>query len=238
MSTPEIAVLITGDPVPQTRASRGGFFELIVGAAATGLARFVACDVRNGERLPPLDGASGVIVTGSPASVTDELPWMLSTGAELARLVSAGVPTLGICFGHQLLGRALGGRVGLNPRGREMGTVDLDVLESDPVVGSRGRHAVNATHVDSVIELPPGARVLATTAQEPHAAVRFSERSWGVQFHPEVDGQVLRHYLSARRELLASEGFDFESTERAAADTPAGAAVIEQFVREALRIRR
>jgi GMP synthase (glutamine-hydrolysing) len=226
-----IVVLVTGDPVPETLTSRGGFFELIRQAApaSRGL-DWVARDARRPGPSPALTDALAVIVTGSPASVTERADWMIEGGRQLCEAVLAGTPVLGICFGHQWLGDALGGRVELNPRGREMGTVVLNVTESDAVVGGAGEVCVNATHVDSVVALPPGARVIGSTAQDPHAAVRFGPRAWGVQFHPEIDKEVMRHYLAARRDVLSEEGFDVARAERDASNTPDGAAVVDRFV--------
>lgn len=235
VSPASIVVLVTGDPVPETRARRGSFAELIRQSAPSfGTLRWVAHDVRQPDILPELTRSAAVFITGSALSVTDELPWKEPVSQALRALVSAEVPVLGICFGHQLLGHALGGRVSLNPRGREMGTVPLSILEDDEVLGARGRIIVNSTHLDSVVELPPGARVLGHTPQEPHAAVRFGRRAWGVQFHPELDAEVMRHYFAARRPTLLAEGFDVEASERAVVDAPEGAGVIDRFLRVAL----
>jgi len=140
------------------------------------------------------------------------------------------VPVLGICFGHQLLAHALGGRVSTNPNGREMGSTRLTLLGNDELLGAGGSFWVNNTHVDSVVELPPGARVLGHTAREPHAAVRFGPSAWGVQFHPEIDAEVLRDYFAARRSTLLAEGFDIEAAERALVDAPDAARLIGRFL--------
>jgi len=225
-------VLVTGEPVPEASARRGDFADLIRQAApAFGTLRWEAYDVRTLEVLPDLAGALAVIVTGSALSVTEALPWKEKVSACLRELVRTEVPLLGICFGHQLLGHALGGRVSVNPNGREMGTVRLERLEDDDVCGARGSVLVNTTHLDSVVTLPPGARVLGRTRQEPHAAVRFGPSAWGVQFHPELDAEVMRCYFRARRSLLQAEGVDAEAGERAVLDAPEGAGVVERFLR-------
>jgi GMP synthase (glutamine-hydrolysing) len=230
--TGAIAVLVTGDPVPAAREQRGGFAELIRQAApAFGTRPWLELDVRQLDVLPELSDALGVIITGSALSVTEPLPWKERVSASLRQLVSDGVPVLGICFGHQLLGHALGGRVSANPNGREMGTVPLSVIEDDEVLGGRGSFLANSTHLDSVVELPPGARVLAHTPQEPYAALRFGPRVWGVQFHPEIDAQVMRHYFEARRTTLLAEGFDLGASEGAVRDAPEAAKVIDRFLR-------
>ena len=241
MKAPFIAVLVTGDPVAAARELRGGFLELIR-AAAPGFAQatWLAHDVRVLDVLPDLTDALAVIITGSPFSVTEPQPWMARAGERLVELVRREIPTLGICFGHQLLGHALGGRVALNPRGREMGTVVYTAEAPDPVLGAAGSWIVNSTHVDSVVELPPGARVLGATALEPYAAVRFGPAAWGVQFHPEIDGAVMRHYIEARRPALLAESIDVARLEQGVADAPAAAALIERFllVAQEHRLRR
>ena len=224
-------MLVTGEPVPQARARRGAFADLIRQAAPTfGTLRWESHDVRSRTVLPDLTEAVAVIVTGSALSVTEALPWKDEVSACLRQLVHAEVPLLGICFGHQLLGHALGGRVDVNPNGREMGTVALERVEDDAVCGARGSVQVNTTHVDSVVTLPPGARVLGRTRQEPHAAVRFGPTAWGVQYHPELDAEVMRCYFDARRAVLSAEGMDVAAAERAVRDAPEGALVIQRFL--------
>lgn len=235
MAKSSIVVLVAGDPVPQTLVSRGGFFELIRAAAPDfEAASWRARDLRELDVIPELTDASAVIVTGSPASVTEGLPWMERAAEHLRGLVARGVPVLGICFGHQLLGQALGGAVAPNPSGREMGTVAQTAWRSDRVLGEAGTQRVNTTHVDSIVRLPPGAETLASTALERHSAVRFGQHAFGVQYHPEIDGAVMRQYLEARRATLLAEGFDFEAAARAADDAPQGAAVIGRFLGLAL----
>jgi GMP synthase (glutamine-hydrolysing) len=155
---------------------------------------------------------------------------MLDTEAYLREAVGRGVPVFGICFGHQLLAQALGGRVEKNPLGREIGTVELARIGADPLLaGGEEPYWVNMTHVDTVIDLPADARVLARTALDRHAAVRFADSVWGVQFHPEIDRGVLREYVNARRAPLLSEGLDPEAILGRARDTPAGASVLQRF---------
>jgi GMP synthase (glutamine-hydrolysing) len=167
--------------------------------------------------------------------VTDREPWTLRGEELLRRLVAARVPVLGICYGHQMLGQALGGLVEKNPHGREIGTVKVEQLESDPILGALPlhegrRYPINATHVDAVTRLPPGARLLAKTTLDPNSAVRFGEHTWGVQFHPEFDSEVMRAYIETRRELLLAENLDPEQLLGAIEETPAGPTMLQQFL--------
>jgi GMP synthase (glutamine-hydrolysing) len=225
-----IAVAITGDPVETVHRTRGGWAKIVrLSIGELWPHDYLTVDARQGE-LPRLDSVSALIVTGSASSVTSREPWILHTEAYLAGAVRERVPVLGICFGHQLLGQALGGQVRPNPRGREIGTVLFERVTDDPLFGDERAFAVNMTHVDTVLELPHGARVLGRTELEPHAAVRFGERAWGVQFHPEIDGEIMKRYVEARRELIDAEGLDGQAILEAVVDAPSGASVLQRFI--------
>lgn len=239
MASKPLLILVTGDPVLPTQERAGGFAQLVRGGLAGAWhAGFVAHDARIEAALPAASQFAGVIVTGSASSVTERAPWMLRTEEYLANAVIAAHPVLGICFGHQLLGQALGGRVERNPRGREMGTVALDIVADDPLLDRSIEPALaHATHVDSVTVLPKQAQVLATTALEPHAALRFGERAWGVQFHPEFDEQVMTEYIETRSQILAGEGRDPAAMLQGISAAAAGAGVLRRFVAHGLGSR-
>lgn len=227
-------VLVTGDPTPLVHGMRGDFTQLISDALGdVGGGRLVAIDVRAAAPALPPD-AAGIIVTGSSSHLAERAPWMLATEAVLREAVAKRIPTLGICFGHQLLGEALGGTCVRNPRGREIGTLPLQRLEpaaGDPLFGEVPHvFEANVTHLDTVATLPPGATILARSALENHQAVRFGEVCWGVQFHPEIDRQVMCGYLESRRAVLLAEGRDVDAMIAAAGETPLARGVLRRFV--------
>lgn len=236
MSDRPLCILVTGDPVARTQERVGGFARLVrAGLAPMWEGGVVELDARGAAELPPSERFAGLIVTGSASSVTERAPWMLRAEAYLARAVALEHPVLGICFGHQLLAQALGGLVERNPRGREMGTVELSLVEEDPLLDTSVIPALaHATHVDSVTVLPERARVLAESELEPHAALRFGPRAWGVQFHPEFDAQVMREYIETRREVLSEEGRDPERMLAGVRAAQAGSSVLQRFVAHAL----
>jgi GMP synthase (glutamine-hydrolysing) len=228
-----LVVLVAGDPIEPVRAVRGGFVEIIRSALGDAWPHeLVGVDLRDESPLPDPEAVSGFVITGSSASVMERAAWMLRAEEYLRVVVRARRPVFGICFGHQVLAQALGGNVNKNRHGREIGTVAVELVQSDVLFG--GLHApfaANATHVDTVDVLPPGAVVVARTALEPHAALRFSDTAWGVQFHPEMDGDVVKGYISLRRDLLKREGLDPTTLLANAADTPESTTLLHRFAR-------
>ena len=179
--TAPFLILETGQPVASMRRHRG-FPHWIRVAAGLGAAEATVIDVERGDALPGAAAFTnaGVIVTGSGAMVTDRLPWSDRTAAWLADAARAGTPVLGICYGHQLLAHALGGEVGDNPAGREMGTIELETAPeagADPLfAGLPARFPAQATHLQSVLRMPEGATLLARSAGDACHAFRSSRQ--------------------------------------------------------------
>jgi len=232
-----LLVVKTGTTLPELRERRGDYEQWFEEGLALERVPLEVVDVYQGDALPQPDRVAGIVITGSSAMVSDREPWSERAAAWLPSAVSADVPILGVCYGHQLLAHALGGEVGANPRGREIGTVEVDLSASagDPLLGGIGpRCLFNATHVESVLRLPPRSIRLASNAADPNHAFALAgtpRRVWGVQFHPEFDDDVIRAYLHARRPLLAEEGLDTDALLAETRATPAGAAVLGRFAR-------
>jgi GMP synthase (glutamine-hydrolysing) len=181
-------------------------------------------ELHAGEKPPDVSAFDGAIMTGSPLSVTQPLDWMHEAAEWLVR---AEKPVLGVCFGHQLLAWRHGGRVMRNPLGRELGTVTVELTDegrASPLFsGVEVRFEVQATHEDVVAEVPPSVRVLAKNAFGLQA-LQFSDRCFGVQFHPEMDAASIRY-------CIASKDTRPEDREKAEArETPWGERVLRQFV--------
>jgi len=228
-----VLIVKMGGTLPELRAQRGDYEAWI--AAGMGLApRDVdVVEVANGASLPDPEAPAGVVVTGSSAMVSHREPWSELTGEWLVRAVERGTPVLGICYGHQLLAHALGGEVGRNPRGREIGTVEVRSLATarrDPLLGIWGAAApAHVTHVESVLALPDGAVRLAESDLDPVQAFAVGERAWGVQFHPEFDADTVRAYLVARTEKVRVEGLDPDALLAEIRETPDAARILPRF---------
>ena len=234
-------ILETGQPVASMRR-HGGFPHWIRVAAGLRADDAVAVDVERGQPLPSREGFAGVLVTGSGAMVTDRHGWSEASAGWLRDAAGAGLPVLGICYGHQLLAHALGGTVADNPRGREMGTISLELhpaAADDPLfTGLPATFPAQATHLQSVLALPDGAVPLAASALDDVHAFRWGRAAWGVQFHPEFSTTHMHGYLRARRDALAREGRDPRAIAAGVTATPHARRVLRRFVRHARTLAR
>ncbi|WP_144905000.1 type 1 glutamine amidotransferase [Halobellus captivus] len=140
---------------------------------------------------PPADfDFDAVVVTGSSSSVYWDREWIRPLVAYVADADERGLPILGVCYGHQVLATALGGRV--EDMGRyEIGYREITKVADDELLGGvPDTFTAFTTHSDAVTELPPDATLLAENDYGVHAFRRGV--AWGVQFHPEYDPETAR----------------------------------------------
>jgi len=237
---PRFLILETGRPLPDLRR-HGDFTHWIRTAAGLPRGQVEVSRVLEGATPPAAHAFAAVIVTGSRAMVTDREPWSERATDWLREAAQHDVPMLGICYGHQLLAHALGGRVDWNPRGREMGTVAIELQDSarhDPLFENvPTRFHAQTTHLQSVTAPPPGAAVLARSALDDCHAFRWGRSAWGLQFHPEFSTAHMRGYITARREALHREGRCHVRMLESVRPAPVARSLLRRFVRHALAQR-
>ena len=203
--------------------------------AGLGIDDFKIVEVCKHQPLPDLSDISGVVITGSPFMVSERADWSEKTADWLKNAVDKGVPVLGICYGHQLLAHALGGEVGINPNGRQIGTVNAHMLKGavdDPLLGDLPTdYPVQTSHSESVLKLPPNAKSLATSERDHNFVIRFADNAWGVQYHPEFSAPVMREYLTRRAEAIRDEGQNPEALRSSVTDTETSRSVLRKFAK-------
>jgi GMP synthase (glutamine-hydrolysing) len=198
-----------------------------------GVADFLQVDVFRQETLPTPGNVAGVVVTGSAAMVSEKEDWSERTAAWLETAVKTGIPVLGVCYGHQLLAHALGGRVGRNPRGRQIGTVQAQLTadgKDDSLLGHLSEtFAAQTSHLESVLELPPESTRLAISPRDDNFAIRFAKNAWGIQFHPEFSEPVMLEYIRHRADAIRGEGQDPDHLLAQVIDTPQARSTLPRF---------
>jgi GMP synthase (glutamine-hydrolysing) len=224
-----IAIVLCGRTVPQVR-ERHGDFDLWLSRALGAPCTVVAADLA--DELPLSTELSGAVLSGSPAMVTDREPWSMAL-EDWCRRAHGSLPLLGVCYGHQLLAQALGGRVAHNPRGTEVGAHDVEVTDAagaDHLFAGLGPTLpVFESHSQSVLVPPDGAVVLARNDHDEHQALRLGPTTWGVQFHPEFDAPITAGYLEARRATYAEQGLDVDRLLRSLVDDRTSRVLLERF---------
>jgi GMP synthase (glutamine-hydrolysing) len=246
MTRRPLLIYLAGAP-PEPVASVHGDFARWFRALADNLP--VELEVRDGpagQRPPPARELAGIVITGSPASLTAPEPWMEEAIALVRSGAEAGTPVLGVCFGHQVIGAAFGAEVVRNPAGWEMGTHDVELTpagRADPLFrGLPACFAVNFSHQDAVapqsVSQGNGLEILARNPRAEVQALAAGDAVRGVQFHPEFSGDITRAYVQVRGEALRADaearGAPDEVPERLLErirDTPNGRLVFEQFVK-------
>ncbi|SDJ38422.1 type 1 glutamine amidotransferase [Natronorubrum texcoconense] len=170
--------------------------------------------------LPETFAFDACVVTGSSASVYWDEPWIGALKEWVGEAVDAGLPFLGVCYGHQLLADVLGGRVeGMGEYEIGYRTVEQDG-SNRLLTAVDERFTVFTTHSDRVAEAPPGATVFARNEYGIHGFQR--DRVFGVQFHPEYDTTTAKRVTEGKEGELETErieavleGIDAETYEAA-----------------------
>jgi GMP synthase (glutamine-hydrolysing) len=226
----------TGGTIPEIVPVHGDFEDWFkLGLAAEPM---LQADVFRGDCLPHHSEVSAAVITGSIAMVSHREDWSEQTAQWLLDALGASLPVLGVCYGHQLLAHALGGTVGTNPRGREIGTVEVSMrpgVNNDLLFGGYPEtFFAQTSHLESVIELPASAQRLGSSELDENLIARFSETAWGVQYHPEFSADVTREYIRIRSQAIEEEGINSAALRSAVRDTDQAASILPTFARHFL----
>ena len=173
------------------------------------------------------------MITGSAAMVTERAAWSERTAGWIRDAMDIELPLFGVCYGHQLMAHALGGRVDYLPGGREIGTQSIELTlaaATDPLALPASFRA-HTTHEQSVLEPPAGSTVLARSTRDPHQLLRYGPHAISTQFHPEFNAEVMRAYIQRKHAHMRGEGADPQQIFSAVAATPIARRLLRQFSR-------
>ncbi|WP_140984985.1 type 1 glutamine amidotransferase [Asticcacaulis tiandongensis] len=207
-----IAILETGVPPNGLDEAHGSYADMFIEGLAGPGRQFRVFKTLEGE-LPP-EGAplDGVVITGSPAGVYEDDPW-ISDLIEWLKALDPSVPVAGICFGHQIMAQAWGGHVEKSDKGWGVGLHDYQVCDLNTWQALTGKDEaqirVAVSHQDQVVKKPETAEVLATSDFTPNAALRYTDRkAISFQCHPEFSAAYARDLWEGRRHKIGDKLID------------------------------
>lgn len=194
----KLGILKTGAP-PKDASGFGGYpdmFRRLLGEDAYDYAVF---DVEAGGLPASPTAAEAWLVTGSSAGVYDPLPWIEAL-KDFLRAARGQAPLVGVCFGHQVMAEAFGGRVIKSPKGWGVGEQTYRVLRREPWMDGAGEIRLPGSHQDQVVEAPPGAEVIAASDFTPFGALAYRDQpAISIQLHPEFEPAYAIALIEARR---------------------------------------
>ena len=229
----KLLIIKTGDTFPEIKTVDGDFEDMFVSSLEGINVDITVYDARDQLPLPELNDYSAVIITGSHSMVTDCEPWSERLLPYIKEMLATNTPTLGVCYGHQLIAKALGGEIDFHPEGPQAGSTEItltDAGKADRLLGeSPETFKVNAGNSQRISKLPNEAIVLAGNDFEPHQAVKFGEAMWGLQFHPEFNRSVTCAYIDRTAEVLTKHRRDAESIKASCINTRESKDILRNF---------
>ncbi|WP_170788881.1 type 1 glutamine amidotransferase [Ruegeria lacuscaerulensis] len=224
----KIGILVTGHPPDELYGEFGtydGMFRALLGGNGF---TFETYNVVDGEFPASTDAAEGWVITGSRHGAYEDHAWIPPLENLIRAIRDKGQPLIGVCFGHQIIAQALGGKVEKFTGGWAVGRTDYD-LDGQTVT-------LNAWHQDQVVALPDGARVTGTNDFCRNAMVAYGDTIWTVQAHPEYGDRFIQGLIETRGKGLVPDELMQAATDRLPAndDNPK----IGQFMAEFLKKER
>ncbi len=241
----KIIILQTGQSIKQARKKYGDFDELFIKGLGIASSQTKVIHVYNNENFPNYEEIAGIIITGSPAMVTEGHSWCQKTQQWLKQFVNSSLPILGVCYGHQLLAKVLGGSVQWNSNGREIGQVEVlltedaynDKLFADLVNCSNSPIKLQATHQQAVTYLPEKVKILGQTQLDAHHCFCYNNHIWGMQFHPEFTPEIIKDYIKLRYDEVKKEGLNPDQLIAEVEDVNNGATLLQKFAEMCFQYR-
>lgn len=202
----KIGILETGRPPGDLAATYGDYPAMFRALLGPGF-DYVTYDVEHGQLPKSVDECDAYVVTGSPAGVYDGLPWIAPLDQFLAA-ARGRVRLVGICFGHQVMAEAFGGKVTKSDKGWGVGQHTYTITAEQPWMDGAASITIPVSHQDQVVEPPPGATVTAASDFTPYAGLAYGEEAISFQGHPEFARPYAEALVHLRRQRLGEQVAD------------------------------
>ena len=197
----KIGVLITGhvrEELVEAYGEYGSFFELLIGSDGFEFQDYFVVD----QEFPAsVNECDAYVISGSAHGAYEDHAFIPPLEEFIRDAYAANVPLVGICFGHQIMAQALGGKVVKFDRGWGLGVHDYEIDLGNGPEPIR----VNAVHQDQVVELPKDARVIGSSPFCENAAIAYQDKAISFQPHPEFGPDFMNDLIEVRRGLTFSD---------------------------------
>lgn len=185
-----IGILQTGHAPDAIRPDVGDYTDMFQRLLAGQGFAFETFDVVDGVFPEGPEACDGWIITGSRHGAYEDHPWIVPLEALIRDIAASSRPLIGICFGHQIIAQALGGKVEKFKGGWAVGRTAYDF-------GDATLH-LNAWHQDQVVTLPEGAQVIASNEFCANAALVIGDNILTMQPHPEFQADMVEGLITHR----------------------------------------
>ncbi len=198
--------LLQCDHVAERFRHIAGDYPEMFGAVFGASFNLVPFDVYNGEWPATLDVCDAYLCTGSRWSVYDDIAWIHDLKTFVRQVHATNKPFIGICFGHQMMAEALGGKVEKSDYGWGVGIQPLEITQAEPwMQPEQATLKLHYMHRDQVTRLPENSLVLGRSEHCPLAAFRVGAAMLGIQAHPEFTNEYSEALLADRIERIGAE---------------------------------
>ncbi|KAI8628175.1 putative class I glutamine amidotransferase [Xylariaceae sp. FL1651] len=240
-----LAILEADTPVPGIKAkyqSYGGVFTHLFKRACASLEPPVPLEsqlalsshhiVNDVRAYPDPESIDAILITGSKHNAFDKDEWIVNLVQYTKRCLEGGrIRVIGVCFGHQIIGRALGAKLGRNTRGWEISVVEHQLTDEGKKVFGMEKMSIHQMHRDAVLSFPPGVVQLARTDVCANQAMYIPQRMISVQGHPEFTEEMVREILELRKYGGILTDNVYQDGVSRVADKQDGVAVAQVFLR-------
>lgn len=194
-----VGILEAGTPPASLAPVHGDYPHMIQRFLGEGYA-YETYGVSGGAFPKAPDACDAYIITGSSADAYGEADWISSLKAFLSE-VRGRAPLVGICFGHQIMAEAFGGRVARSDKGWGIGLHTYAVTQRRPWMDDAEAFSIPASHRDQIVETPSNAMVIAKSYFCPIAAIEYEGfPAISFQAHPEFDPEFARALIKENRD--------------------------------------